>query len=499
MFKYNTFHKIIYLVVVLSAFSSCKKWTDLKPADGIIREDYWKTKEQVHASVIGCYASLLGAPSGSDRPLAELLFLWGELRADMLAPSLGTTNEEFEIMNVNTVPSNQIVNWSSLYRTINYCNTVIDFAPQVLDRDKTFTREALDSYISEVKAMRALLYFYLVRSFGEVPLKLKATSSDEEIVSIPKSTQEEVLNQIIKDLAEAEATASLTYGSRASDKGRITRYTINTIQADVYLWMENYEEAVKACDKVINSKRFGLVGASTAWFNTVYRTGNSNESIFEFQFSTQKLNTFFEMFAFGSKEFLAANRVMDIVYTTDNMMGLKDLRADGASLRAEDGLIWKYVGKNNLDLISPSDSYTHWFVYRYSDVLLMKAEALAQLDRGAEALELVQMVRNRANALQGTNNNPDPANIKEVTLFILEERAREFMFEGKRWYDILRYVKRNNYENISYLQDLVANMVPANSVRIAQAKMLDHNSHYFPIYEYEIQTNKNLIQNPFYK
>ena len=499
MLKHNFLYKVICLAAVVFAFSSCKKWTDLKPADGIIREDYWKTKEQIHASVIGCYASLLGDPAGSDKPLAELLFLWGELRADMLAPSLGTTNEEFEVMNVNTVPSNTIVDWSPVYRTINFCNTVLDFAPGVINIDKTLTPEILDSYLAEAKALRALMYFYLVRSFGDVPLKLKSTSSDADIVSVPKSPKEDVLKQILKDLSEAEADAPLSFGNQAADKGRITRYTVNTIQADVYLWMENYEEAVKACDKVINSRHFGLTGASAAWFTNVYRNGNSNESIFEFQFSPQKLNSFYNMFAVGSRRFIAANRVMDIVFTSDLANELTDLRADGASVRAEDGLIWKYVGKNTLDLMATGESYTHWFVYRYSDVLLMKAEALAQLDRGDEALQWVYAVRDRAHALAGTDNNPDPGSKREVTLFILEERAREFMFEGKRWYDVLRYVKRNNYENIDYLQELVANMVPANSVRIAQAKMLDHNSHYFPIYEYEIQTNKNLIQNPFYK
>jgi hypothetical protein len=489
----------LLLLALLSAFSGCTKWSDLKPGDGIIREDYWKTKEQVLAAVIGCYSSLLGDPGRTDKPLPELFFLWGELRADMLAPALGTTNEQYEVMNINTVASNTLVNWRPVYRTINYCNTVIDFAPKVLENDKTLTPDALDAYIAEAKALRALLYFYLVRTFGDVPLKLQSTSSDVEIVTIAKSTQQQVLTQILKDLNEAEPKAVLTYGNQAYDKGRVTRYTINAMQADVHLWMEQYNDCITACNKIINSKRFGLITASGAWYNILYRTGNSTESIFEFQFNTQKLNTFYNMFAAGNKQFFAANRVMDQVYTTDDVNSLKDIRSDGASVRAEDNVIWKYVGKNTKDLIASGDSYTHWFVYRFADVMLMKAEALAQLDRGAEALELVTTIRSRANALPATDNNPDPANKAEVARFILEEQARERMFEGKRWYDVLRYVKMNNYENIDYLLDMVANIVPANMVRTAQAKMQDHNSHYFPIYEYEIQTNKNLVQNPFYK
>lgn len=494
--RHTLLYTICFLVLLLG---SCTKRLDQKPTDGIIREDYWKTKEQVRAAVIGCYGSLLGDPAGSSVALPELLFLWGELRADMLAPSLGTSASHYEIMNVNTTSSNPIVNWRSVYSTINYCNTVIDFAPGVLSNDKTFTLEALNAYVAEAKTIRALLYFYLARSFGDVPLKLSSTSSDAEISTVAKSSQQEVLNQVISDLNAAEPDAPLTYGNAASDKGRITRFTINTIQADVYLWMEKYGEALAACDKVINSKRYGLIAASGAWFNTLYRTGNSTEGIFELQFDAQKLNTFYPVFAVSNKQFIAANRVMDIVYTTDEVSGLKDIRSDGAAVRASDNTIWKYVGKNSADLIALSDSYTHWFVYRYADVLLMKAEALAQLNRGQEAVDIVNVIRTRGQALEGTNSHPDVTNVTEVSRYILEERAREFMFEGKRWYDVLRYVKRNNYAQIDYLLDMVTGTVPANTVRTTQIKMKDHNSHYFPIFEYELQTNKQLVQNPFYK
>src|SRR5919199_1044580 len=132
----NKVFKYLCLLIVIIAASSCKKWLDLQPQDGIVRQNYWKTKEQVQAAVNGCYASLLGAPAGiSDRPLPEYLFLWGELRADLLSPSTGVSNEELDIMNVNILETNSITNWRSVYRTINYCNTIIDFAPQVLQND----------------------------------------------------------------------------------------------------------------------------------------------------------------------------------------------------------------------------------------------------------------------------------------------------------------------------------------------------------------------------
>jgi hypothetical protein len=493
----------IGIIVMLLAGVSCKKWLDLQPPDGITGAAYWKTKEQVQASVTGCYASLLGSPNGS-RSLAELLFLWGELRADMLAATTFTVNEELDIMNVNILPTNSITNWRSVYQTINYCNTVIDFAPLVIGRDATFTQDALNKNIAEVKALRALMYFYLVRSFGDVPLKLKSTSSDKDVEQIPKTSKDSVLTQIIKDLNEAEPDAVVTYGDRASDKGRITKFSINAIQADVYLWMDNYAGCITACNKIINSNQFGLIDGANAntWFNTLYVNGNSNESIFEFQFDNQRQNTFYPLLGIASRHLIANPLVLTDFYSVDFVNPLNiDIRGDGAAARSTDNMIWKYSGLSNDNRTQrASTQYSaHWFVYRYADILLMKAEATNQLGNGQEAIDLVTRIRNRATALAITNTNPGPGDKDGVADFILAERSREFAFEGKRWYDLLRNAKRDNYRRLNILLQMVANTVPPDRQQSAIAKFQDKNSHYLPIYYYELQTDRQLVQNPFYR
>jgi starch-binding outer membrane protein, SusD/RagB family len=501
MFRKSLAGLCCFLLIACSF--SCNKYLDLKPQDGIIRQNFWKTKEQVEAAVYGCYASLLGAPAGiSDRPLPEYLFLWGELRADMLTPSTGVLPEEIEIMNVNVLATNPLTNWRSVYRTINYCNTVIDFAPEVLANDQTFTQEALNAYLAEAKALRALMYFYLVRSFRDVPLKLKSTSSDDELEQLPKNTGEQVLAQIVKDLADAEAAAPLTYNNQALDKGRITRYTVNAIQADVSLWMEKYPEAIIACDKIINSGKFGLIAGDASWFTTLYANGNSNESIFEFQFDRQKLNSFYGMFRVRPR-FLASDLVLNPdegLYQADRIDDTnKDIRGDGAAARFGDGLIWKYIGIDNNSLRAEGESFAHWIIYRYADVLLMKAEALAMTNKGQDALNIIERIRDRANALPQTANVVGPTDTEGILDYILEERAREFAFEGKRWYDILRFAKRENYKRINLLLNMVSRTVPADRQQSAIAKFKDPNSHYFPIFQYELQTDRALVQNPFYK
>lgn len=495
-----------FIVVLLTGLSSCNKWLELKPQDGIIKEEFWKTKEQVQSAVTGIYASLLGgnyAFTGGIRSeyyLAETLWLWGEARADMVSPAPAATNFELDIVNANILPTNPITNWRTLYRTINYCNTVIQLAPAVLANDPTFTQAQLDNALSEAYAIRALMYFYLVRTFRDVPLKLTATISDQDLVNIPKTSADSVLNQIVADLKKAETGAVASYGNAAMNKGRVTKYTVNAILADVYLWMDKYTECVAECDKIINSNQFGLLPGNASWFNDLYVNGNSTESIFEFQFDAQRLNPFNRMFV-TARTWIASYLVMDRFYTIDLVNDQnKDIRAEGAAVRSSDATIWKLVGAdNNNALRSVDQSFTHWFVYRYADILLMKAEALNQAGNGAGALQLLYRVRQRANALANTDLAPDPSNKQLIADFILAERGREFAFEGKRWYDLLRNAKRQYTTQPDFLARSILESIPPERQQSVIAKYRDVNSHYFPIYFYELQTNKLLIQNPFYK
>jgi hypothetical protein len=498
----------IFGVLVIST-TSCKKWLDLKPQDGIVREEFWQTKEQVNAAVIGIYSSLLTHTTRSTTIAnniiapAELFFLWGEARTEMVAPGFNASPDELDFVNMNIQPANVFTSWRTIYQTINFCNTVIEMAPGVLEKDNTFTQDQLNSAVAEAKAIRALMYFYLARTFRDVPLKLDATVSDENIEPIAKSSSDAVLAQVVKDLKEAEPLLPLTYGNIDWDKGRITRYTANAILADVYLWTEKYAECRAECDKIINSGRFGLIGGGQDLFNELYLEGNSSESIFELQFDVQKLNPFYNMHHPSIRRWGGATHLMDQVFGQDDPTTLveeKDLRSIGTSIRASDFTVWKYIGANSAgtSIRTADQSFAHWIFYRYADVLLMKAEAINQMDQPLEASRLVKLIRERAEAFDfnGTMDSTSKASMEE---YILQERQREFAFEGKRWYDVLRNTKRNNYQNMRYMLEMIATSIPVDRQQAAFNKIRDYNSHYLPINLYELQTNKLLIQNPFYK
>jgi hypothetical protein len=487
----------LLLLIVLAA-SSCNKWLTIKPQDGLIRADYWKTKEQLQAAVIGCYSSLL------DNSLVTELFVWGELRADMVTYTLNTPADAINLMQGNVLASNRYTDWSPLYRTINNCNTVIQYGPSVLASDQTLTRTQLNAYLAEAHGLRALMYFYLVRTFGEVPLQMKATSTEDAVQQLVKSPRNVVMDSIMADLSFAQKYAPETYGDLNMDKGRITRYTVFAIEADACLWNSEYDSCIAACDSIIDSQRFGLIDGTNQdqWFNTLYFKGNSSESIFEFQFDEQKLNPFYGMFFASNNQFAAAANVMQDVFGLDPTGLTKDIRGDGGSLNAANDMIWKFSGASSgttLVTRTSDQSDAHWFVYRYPDILLMKAEALAWTGDGQQALDLVDMVRTRAHALDQTAQAPDPSDAEGVTEYILAERAREFAFEGKRWFDVLRVAKRNNYANLGVLLSVVTKNTPGNLQQTVLNKYKDVRSHYLPINESELQADKKLVQNPYYQ
>ena len=497
---------ILAILLIFVTATSCDDYLDLRPEDGIVREEFWKTKEDIQAAVIGIYSSLLKRPpaaqiptGGTDYNISEYLFMFGEIRGDMIAPGGNITADQRDITTSNILSSNDLTSWAAFYRVINYCNTVIELAPAVKNNDATLTQQQLNNFLSEALAIRAYMYFTLARTFKDVPIKLTATLSDKDNFQIAKSTQNDVFAQVIKDLTLAEEYAVTDYGNVPSNKGRITVYTINAMQADVYLWMDKYAEALVATNKVIDSGKFELIEGNSSWFNRVFALGNTTESIFEFQYTTQNLNPFYDMF-FQRPEFIAAPHVLEDVFGVDfSNSNNRDVRGERCALIPGTNEIYKFIGRNTEERKALQESDTHWFVYRYADVLLLKAEALAELGKGDEALPIIDEIRTKRKAISLTAQNVNTSNKSEVIDYILAERAREFAFEGKRWFDVLRNARRNNYERLDLLISMALISAPADQQQSIIAKLEDPNSHYFPINEYDLYTNKALVQNPFYK
>jgi hypothetical protein len=118
-------HTLI-LTVLLSA-SSCSDWLELIPPQGLVRDEFWQTKEDVETVVMGAYEAF----SSMD----DLLFKYGEIRTDMVVGDINQSLDEQKIMESNIYPENELCKWDKFYKVINYCNEVIKNAPLVQEKE----------------------------------------------------------------------------------------------------------------------------------------------------------------------------------------------------------------------------------------------------------------------------------------------------------------------------------------------------------------------------
>lgn len=479
-------------MIVLMVFTqiSCNDWLELIPPGGLIREEFWKTRADVDAVLMAAYSDF----SSMDRNL----FLYGELRGDMLqaGPSLG--GNERKVMENNIYPDNGFANWQNFYKVINYCNEVIVNAPKVQEIDNTFTDYQMQGLMSEAYFLRSLAYFYLVRIFNQVPLILEPSETDDTEFYVEKVTEEVVLNQIVKDLEANRAFApSESFKTLKENKGRASKAAFDALLADIALWRFDYDNVIKYVTQIEQTQKFVLM-PSGRWFE-LYYPGNSLESILEFQFdgNMQQRNGTYDLTSRNSNQYKPSQKALELLSFE---FASELVRGEDASIRKygeDDFIIWKYVGQapDGQSARSGSQQYScNWILYRYADVLLMKAEALSQKGDYIGAFQIINEIRNRAGvgAISIANS---PTAYEDA---ILEERALELAYEGKRWFDLLRMGRRNNYARKSKLIDIIVSNVPSTQKRILATKLTNPNGWYLPVFEDEIERNKNLTQNPYY-
>ncbi len=473
-------------ILVLIPITSCKKWLDLTPPDGLVKEEFWKTKEDIKAVLMGAYqrfATLDGS-----------LFLFGELRADMISSDVNTAANQLSIMEGNIYPSNNLCNWQDFYLVISYCNQVLKYAPLILKIDHTFTPYQKQGYEAEAIYLRSLAYFYLVRIFREVPLVLEPSETDNANFYLPKSSDSKILNFIKEDLISAKLFVSDEYNSPEENKGRATRAAILSLLADISLWNFEYDDVIKYTEE-IETMGFPLLPAGK-WYENFY-PGNSQSSIFEFQYNSSLLqyNHLYFYTYFNNRQFHASSKAIEL-FSLESLGG--ELYRGKGSIRETDGSIWKYVGiAPDGRSFRPSDRQydANWIVYRYADILLMKAEALSQLGRFDEAQQILDEIRTRSSV------NPIIVSHTEEAFenAIMQERAIELAFEGKRWFDLLRLGRRNNYKRKDDLIRIIIEKVPSTQRLVLASKLTDPYGWYLPIEQDEIDRNPSLVQNPYYE
>ena len=481
MVKYRIFNPLFLAIVLMAmTMSSCKDWLTIAPENDLIEEKFWNKREDIDGALAATYDAF--------RDGAEKSLILGEIRADIVVfgDNFGNYNR---IASSDISPSNEEISWKHYYNAINLANTLMYFDDQVFERDKTFTQEMKDGVEAEALFIRSLSYFYLVRLWKDVPLVLRPSLSDTSNLFVAKKTEKEVINQIINDLLVAK---DLAYTTQFADnptyfKGRANKYSIMALLADVYLWDQQYQNCINYCDSVSETGLFGLESYDD-WFK-IYNPGNSmTESLFEIQYDDnqdEQENPMYDRMLFNGQ--LDYGRILQTLLSRDDQRSL---------FAVGQGPIWKYLGQGALNNVQRSSTQrdANIIYYRYADILLMKAEAATELNNLQLANDMLRQTMDRAGLTLVDITVKD-----DLRKAILDERAREFSIEGKRWFDLLRAAKRNHFEKKQIIIDMILAGADIQRQAILRTKVFDTMSYYLPVPERDLTYNPNLEQNPFYE
>ncbi|MBQ8736274.1 MAG: RagB/SusD family nutrient uptake outer membrane protein [Bacteroidaceae bacterium] len=581
--------------------SSCD--LELLPLNEVVLENFWTNKDDVQSVVNACYSSM------ADGAVIKNMIVWGEARADNVQASERITldkNLEY-IVEGGLSETNGYCNWTSLYTVIDRCNTVLYYAPQVQKEDPNYTESDLMVNLGEARALRAMCYFYLIRTFKDVPFVTNASIDDNQDYVVPAEKHEVILDSLIADIEEVKEWVPRRYSNEKYNTAKITRNAMYALLAEMYLWrasdanldpikaQEYYKKCVEYSDKVIEAKikefeedRYGNLrpqvnatgyttygypllsesltsSSSTSTtaenaeaYNKIFGTGNSFESIFELSFeSNLGVKNGGVSFFYGDVEdeskggALAAyeglmnekpkssdkyNTEATNIFTVYDRRGQENFTFPSGG--SGDYVINKYVVDQMQTLTGPSwapvsnlakrgTNTANWIIYRLTDIMLMKAEAEVQIagylsqiadttqvapgkTRAAygnvftTAQEYYDEVFNIVSAIYYRATAPNTSNMIDQTQFttyadyvelVEVERRRELMFEGKRYYDLVRRARREG--NTGHFRTMVSGKF-ADNAEVMKIKMAMLDFMYMPYLESELDVNKYLTQNPAY-
>ena len=552
-----------YIMCGLAAafgLSSCSDFLDIEPRNLVILEQFWNEKTDVDNTVAGCYEGLQSTAN------ITRMMAWGEFRSDNI--SIGEKAEQddyhmYKFLQANIDPNNVYTDWSSFYSVINRCNTVIFYAPQVQQKDPSFSESDLRATIAEVSAIRDLCYFYLIRSFKNVPYITTAYTDDNQPMAIPASPFEEVLDSLINDLERVKGDAVRRYPTNGDKQyyqtSRITRDAIYAMLCEMYLWKQDYQKCIDYADLIIKSKQdkakedegtlysnmdkyfdgYPLIAnwtSQTGYFGSasdaIFASGNSDESIFELYFSKTNANmssngavNAYYGYLDGSWYYRVSPSQYLVTDVSNNLYKLFRNQYDARYYESiySSNIIGKYTSSitpviettstkvNTLPstLYAKDKNRANWIIYRLTDIMLMKAEALVQLAAGnddeklQEAFKLVQVVNKRSilkdkDRIAAADMLSFPTEDAKTKMeeMVMQERQRELLFEGKRWFDLVRRSMRDG--NNEYLSRQISNKGLMNAAIVTSNFETTFDAIFLPAYLEEWKVNKNVWVNPAY-
>ncbi|HET6995707.1 MAG TPA: RagB/SusD family nutrient uptake outer membrane protein, partial [Chitinophagaceae bacterium] len=431
----------IYIIIIIALsgllVTGCKKKLDQQPISDLSSALFWKTPEHAQLGVSAIYDAIQKAFS-SNGSFTE----WADARSDNFTFG-GTGENQINIVLNGLNSTTATASWDNIFVAISRANFAIKYIPGIAGLSEL----QQNHYLAQAYTLRAYMYFWAVRLWGAVPVRLVPYENINENPNKTRTPADSVINSVIipdlvksVDLVDKLNTSIFEIGIGA----------IYAILADVYLWKKDYTNVLSTIDKLIALNRYALT-PSTAIFSQykdMIVAAGTKENIWtlNWDFLVDGGNGIGGKI--GSSD-QTSNYYIDSIVSMKWETNKQDIRRgityDTTIANALQRIIqvWKfYPPDNNGKPVVPSraQNQVKMLLYRWADILLMRAEALnwANNDKvGATAI--VNQIRTRAKA-----GNLNPANYNnlatqtDMETAILDERQLELFGEGKRWFDLVR-------------------------------------------------------------
>lgn len=440
--------KLFAVIAAASTLFSCNL-LDVENKSSIYGDGYWTSKGSVDNYVVGIYTQLRSTCNNT---------LHLEDRGDSFI-GIGAGSNPFN----HVLTSQTGYGWDSYYTIIQNCNMVIKYAPTV----QFNVVSQRDDIMAQAYAIRAYMYFYVVRVWGDAPLELEPTERADK-PKLGRSPATEVLQQAIDDAKTAIELFSSDY---PEGKGKASKNGTYALLADMYLWKAKvFGGNDQDLNDVITYADLASKGASLEEdFKDIYGTKKGKEVIWAIHFQyPEKVGHYSHTLKPKTATVEKALNVNDIPHSTagDLIYGPSnevismlnrypgDVRAAASYIAgyAADGSLMNYYDnkmngtKTETNRVFDNDI----IIYRYAEMIMFKAEAYAALGKTTEAIQQLNLIRNRAK-IGDYKGALDKLSVEKE---ILEERGREFYLELKRWPDLLRFY----FEGVIDVYQVVPNL-----------------------------------------
>ena len=526
---------LITIVLLGGALTSCNDFLNLEPLNDIVLENFWTDKSDVESVLLGAYSAL------QSEDCIMRMSIWGEMRSDNIVEGNNAPDAIRQICSENLLITNQYCKYNSFYDVINRANTVLHFAPIVAEKDPNYVLDEQLAHQSEAIALRCLSYWYLIRSFRDVPYVTEPSIDDEGGYMkfyVPQSPFETVLDSIISDLEYAKKGAMNKYATDEESRTRITKPAICAMLADMYLWRgraDDWQKCIDVCEgnKCSFESLFELpfdYNVQNNFVNNYYQSQDNEQ-----QKSVGTIKAYEPIGNAPSTTHDVFNQSNDVRYYTSikqrsTSFAISKYGYSSVSLTINGGKVEPSSATSYGSFRSKrSSDQANWIIYRYSEVLLFEAEAYIMMAKGMKpagadslatvgeqnalkdkAFKLIDAVNARSVVLDNdqvsntndlakvTNYKVNETAVSKVEEILFQERRRELLFEGKRWYDLVRMARRagNQKELITFIKK---KHTAANSSKV-DIQLKNPYAMYFPMYRDEVRNSKGVLkQNPAYK